>query len=113
MNKHLKKINKKVVNKDVPTRINVLYALNDGRLVIGGPLELVIYNMKTYKVDLKINISHVKYVLQLKDNKIFYYCHSHETEGPYIDDYFSNYLIELSYYDYDLVFYLKTQNLVF
>ena len=101
MNKHLKKINKKVVNKDVPTSINVLYALNDGRLVIGGSLELVIYNMKTYKVDLKINISDVKYALQLKDNKIFYYCHSHETEGPYIDDYFYNYLIELSYYDYE------------
>ena len=86
MNKQLKKISRKIVNKDIPTSINVLYALNDGRLAIGGSLYLVIYDMKDYKVDLKINISHVNFILQLKDSKIFYSCHSHETEGPYIDD---------------------------
>lgn len=101
MKKQLKKISRKIVNKDIPTNINILYALNDGRLIIGGSLELAIYNMKTYKVDLKINISHAKYILQLKDSKIFCYCHSHETEGPYIDDYFYNYLIEISYNYYE------------
>ena len=101
MNKQLKKISRKIVGKDIPTSINILYALNDGRLVIGGSLYLVIYNMKDYKVDIKINISYVNFILQLKDSKIFYSCHSHETEGPYIDDYFYNYLIEISYNNYE------------
>ena len=101
MNKQLKKISRKIVGNDIPTSINILYALNDGRLVIGGCLYLVIYNMKDYKVDIKINISYVNFILQLKDSKIFYSCHSHETEGPYIDDYFYNYLIEISYNNYE------------
>lgn len=101
MKRQIKKISRKIVGNDIPTRINILYALNDGRLAIGGTLYLVIYNMKNYKVDLKINISHVNFILQLKDNKIFCFCHSHETEGPYIDDYFYNYLIEISYNNYE------------
>ena len=101
MKRQLKKISRKIVGNDIPTSINILYALNDGRLAIGGALYLVIYNMKDYKVDLKICISHVNFILQLKDNKLFYSCHSHETEGPYIDDYFYNYLIEISYNNYD------------
>ena len=101
MNKQLKKKSTKILGEDIPTSINVLYALNDGRLMIGGNLYLVIYNMKDYKVDIKININYVNFILQLKDSKIFYFCHSHETEGPYIDDYFYNYLVDISYNTYE------------
>ena len=101
MNKRLKKKSKNILGKNIPTNINILYALNDGRLAIGGNLYLVVYNMKDYKVDIKISISYVNFILQLKDSKIFFSCHSHETEGPYIDDYFYNYLVDISYNNYE------------
>jgi hypothetical protein len=55
--------------------------------------------MKTYKVDIQIKSDHygtVKFIFQLNDGKLFYYEHSHSSEGPWEDDDFYNYLIELS-----------------
>ena len=49
-----------------------LYALNDGRLAIGGDNSLVIYNMKTYGADIKIeDEKEHQFLLQLKDNRLF------------------------------------------
>ena len=87
-----------IPGKFLPIKIYALWALNDGRIAIGGDRSLSIYNMKTYKVDIKIDFSIqvVKFILQLSDNKLFYYTYSHETEGAYTDVDYYNYLIELS-----------------
>lgn len=93
-----KKTSKTISNKELPIIICSLYALNDGRLAIGGDSKLVIYNMKSYKIDIQIKFynEYVKFILQLKDKKLFYYTYKHESEGPHTDEYFNNYLIELS-----------------
>ena len=93
------KKSKVIPSKNLPFSIYCLYALNDGRLAIGGDRKLVIYNMKTYKVDIQIKAKYdgrVKFISQLNDGNLFYYEHSHSTEGPWEDDDFYNYLIELS-----------------
>ena len=76
-----------------------VYSLNDGRLAIGRSYELLIYNMKTYRFDIKIKLidrQDVKFILQLKDNSLFYYTYDHSSEGPWTDTFYKNYLIELS-----------------
>ena len=54
--------------------------------------------MKTDEVNMKIDLNDrkIKFILQLSDNKLFYYTRSYETEGPHTDEYFFNNLIELS-----------------
>lgn len=96
----MKKKSKRIVNKDIPSYPITLYGLNDGRLAIGGETELVIYNMKSYKVDIKIKSKKVKFILQLKDNKLFYYSYEHDSEGIWSDYYHYNNLIELSEKEY-------------
>lgn len=78
-----------------------LLGLNDGRLAIGGERTLVIYNMKTYNADIKIEDwkEHL-FLLQLKDNSLFCYNRTYETEGGAVDIYFYNNLIELSAKEY-------------
>ena len=70
----------------------------DGRIAIGGENSLSKFNMKTYRVDIQIdiNIQEVKFIFQLSDSKLFYFTFSHETEWAYTDDYYYNYLIEIS-----------------
>ena len=99
----MKKITRKskIIKKSniFPSDINVLCALNDGRLAIGGREHLVIYNMKTYSVDIKktlMDSEKVKFFLQLKDNSLFYYVYDRSSEGPWTDEYFRNYLIDLA-----------------
>ena len=96
--KEKKRTARAILGKFLPIKIYALWALNDGRIAIGGDRSLSIYNMKTYKVDIKIDFSIqvVKFILQLSDNKLFYYTYSHETEGAYTDVDYYNYLIELS-----------------
>lgn len=78
-----------------------LLGLNDGRLAIGGDSTLVIYNMKTYNADIKIEDRRAHlFLLQLKDNSLFYYNRTYETEGGAVDIYFYNNLIELSSKEY-------------
>ena len=91
------KNSKTIPNESLPTLISTLYTLNDGRIAIGGKC-LSIYNMKTDEVNMKIDLNDrkIKFILQLSDNKLFYYTRSYETEGPYLDEYFYNNLIELS-----------------
>ena len=91
------KNSKTISNQSLPTLISTLYTLNDGRIAIGGKC-LSIYNMKTNEVNMKIDLNDrkIKFILQLSDNKLFYYTRSYETEGPYLDEYFYNNLIELS-----------------
>ena len=78
-----------------------LLGLNDGRLAIGTERELIIYNMKTYNTDIKIEDrkKHL-FLLQLKDNRLFCYNQTYETEGGAVDIYFYNTLIELSAKEY-------------
>ena len=90
--------NSKIISiESLPKYISTLYTLNDGRIAIGGDC-LSIYNINTDKVDIKIDLKDrkIKFILQLSDNKLFYYTRSYETEGPYLDEYFYNNLIELS-----------------
>ena len=91
------KKSKSIPMESLPKLISTLYALNDGRIAIGGDC-LSIYNMKTYKVDIKIDLndSKIKFILQLSDNKLFYFTRSYSSEGPLTDEYFYNKLIELS-----------------
>jgi hypothetical protein len=92
-----------IKSKNLPVVIECLYALNDGRLAIGGRNKLVIYNMKAYKVDIQIerkNYGYVEFITQLNDGNIFYYEHARSTEGQWEDDYHYNYLVELSENDY-------------
>ena len=93
------KKSKIISKKGLPVRIFCIYSLNDGRLAIGGYRKLVIYNMKTYRIDIQIELMdepEVKFILQLKDNSLFYYAYEHTSEGQWTDEYFKNYLIELS-----------------
>ena len=78
-----------------------LLGLNDGRLAIEGERTLVIYNMKTYNADIKIEDwkEHL-FLLQLKDNSLFCYNRTYETEGEAVDIYFYNNLIELPAKEY-------------
>lgn len=87
--------------KDSPSR--VVYALNDGRLAIGGENKLVIYNINTNKIDIKINIttphsSDVHYIYQLKDKNLFYCSKSFTSNfNDWSKNIFHyNYLIEIS-----------------
>ena len=91
------KNSKTISIESLPKYISTLYTLNDGRIAIGGDC-LSIYNINTDKVDIKIDLKYrkIKFILQLSDNKLFYYTRSYETEGPYLDEYFYNNLIELS-----------------
>ena len=85
--------------KDIPATVNTILLLNDGRLAIGLYTELLIYNMKTYSVDIKktlMDSEKVKFFLQLKDNSLFYYVYDRSSEGPWTDEYFRNYLIDLA-----------------
>ena len=78
-----------------------LLGLNDGRLAIWGERTLVLYNKKTYNADIKIEDwkEHL-FLLQLKDNSLFCYNRTYETEGGAVDIYFYNNLIELSAKEY-------------
>ena len=74
--------------------INYLYALNDGRLAIGGDKKIIIYNMKNYKKDLIIDCNYSpNLIYQLDDNKIFY-INSCWTTIAYLSYY--NFIVELS-----------------
>ena len=78
-----------------------LFGLNDGRLAIERDRTLVIYNMKTFNADIKKEDSREHlFLLQLKDNSLFYYNQTYETEGEAVDIYFYNNLIELSAKEY-------------
>ena len=54
--------------------------------------------MKTYKVDINIELDNnkVKYILELNGNKLFYFSRSYESEGPHTDEYFYNNIIEIT-----------------
>jgi len=56
-------------SSNFPYYITCLCALNDGRLAIGGN-SIVIYNMKSYKIDIFINDSS-NILIPLKGNKLF------------------------------------------
>jgi len=83
--------------------IECLWALNDGRLAVGGNKKLVVFNMKTYKVDIEIKskyLGSVKFISQLNDGKLFYYERYHSSEWAWEDDVHYNYLVELLENDY-------------
>lgn len=64
---------KLIKDKDL-SQVRSLKALNDGNLAIGLSDFLAIYNMTTFKVNLKIKSSgHVSYIYQLKNNYIFFH----------------------------------------
>ena len=94
------KKSKTISNDNLPYYFYTLYSLKDGRLAIGGYRKLLIYNMKTYKIDiiieLKYDSPYLKFMYQLNNGKLFYYVYDNSTEGPAEDEYFYNYLIELS-----------------
>ena len=57
--------------------------------------------MKTFNADIKKEDSREHlFLLQLKDNSLFYYNQTYETEGGAVDIYFYNNLIELSAKEY-------------
>jgi hypothetical protein len=89
-----------IKNADL-SRVGALKALNDGNLAIGLDGFLAIYNMKTYKVDIKIKSSGVEFITQLKNNDLFYSEYSTSYEGPYIDDIVNSFLVELLDNDYN------------
>ena len=85
-------------SSNFPSYILCLCGLNDGRLAIGGN-SLVIYNMKSYKIDIFIDdFSNI--VIPLKGNKLFYSQIAVSSEGPWIDESVSCHLIEFSKNDY-------------
>jgi len=84
--------------KDFPHTVYCVCGLNDGRLAIGGD-SLVIYNMKSYKIDIYID-DNPNMIIQLKGNLLFYYRMGFSSEGPWIDESISCYLIEISKNDY-------------
>ena len=95
------KFPKQKTSKNIYSKIGAycVYSLNDGRLAIGRDKELVIYNMKTYSYDITIKLideEKVYFIVQLKYNSLFYYTYDHSSEGPWIDTYYRDYLIELS-----------------
>jgi hypothetical protein len=92
------KQSKTIPDEFLPGMVSTLYILNDGRIALGGNAYLSIYNPKTEKVDMKINLRYnrIIFMLQLSDNKIFYCTFKSETEGGYYDAYYFNYLIELT-----------------
>jgi len=97
----MKKITRKskIIKKSniFPSDINVLCALNDGRLAIGGREHLVIYNMKTYNLDIHIQTFHtVNTIVSLSNNRLFYTTYYTESEGPWVDEIVDDYLIELN-----------------
>lgn len=98
--KEIKLTSKIIPKMYLPFSVYALHTLNDGRIAMGGDQYLTIYNMKTYKMDLKIKTNcwseRIFFIFQLSDNKLFYYTFSHETEAQYVDDDYYNYLIELS-----------------
>lgn len=97
--KKFQKPKKSKILKKRQFSVNTILLLNDGRLAIGLSMELLIYNMKTYKTDITLELRYaeeVKFFLQLKDNTLFYYTYDKSSEGPWSDEYFRNYLIELS-----------------
>ena len=79
-----------------PSYINSLCALSDGRLIIGGE-NLIIYNMKTYKIDIHID-THIciKEIKELSNNRLFYYTFSISSEGPWVNENIDNYIIEIN-----------------
>ena len=97
MNSKIKK-SETIAKEFLPKSVSVLYTLKDGRIAIGGNTSLLIYNMKTNNVDIKINLgsNQVKFIFELNGNKLFYFTRSYETEGPYADEYFYNDLVEIS-----------------
>ena len=84
--------------KDFPHKVYCVCGLNDGRLAIGGD-SLVIYNMKSYKIDIYID-DNPNMIIPLKGNLLFYYRMGFSSEGPWIDESISCYLIEISKNDY-------------
>ena len=54
------KKSKKIPKEFLPRTVTALYTLNDGRIVIGGDTSLLIYNMKTYNVDIKFDLDNNK-----------------------------------------------------
>lgn len=75
--------------------INTIYALNDGRLAVGDSNNVYIFNMKTYHLDLSIELKDTHFILQLKDNSLFLYRYDWSSEGPSEDIYYYNNIIEL------------------
>ena len=96
MNSKIKK-SKTIPHNKLPFIILYLHSLKDGRVAIGGYSNLIIYNMESYNIDIKIELDNesVKFIHQLNDNKLFYYTYKHESEGPHTDEYFYNYLIDI------------------
>ena len=94
------KKSKTISNDNLPNEFFTLYSLKDGRLAIGGYRKLIIYNMKTYKIGIIIELQYdspnIEFMYQLNDEKLFHYVYDHSTEGPWVDEYFYNNLIELS-----------------
>lgn len=90
----------KIINikhpKDSPYFL--VYALNDGRLPIGLEEKIVIYNIKSNKIDIEITTSYVQYFFQLKDNKLFYCIRqsSSNFDDYSIKSFHCNYLIDIS-----------------
>ena len=55
--------------------------------------------MKTYKIYILIEMKYhgcVKFISQLSNENSFYYEYNHSSEGPWEDEDYQNYLIELS-----------------
>jgi len=85
-------------SENFPSKVSCVCGLDDGRLAIGGD-SLVIYNMKSYKIDIYIDHSS-DIIIPLKGNLLFYYCMGFSSEGPWIDEDVYFHLIEFSKNDY-------------
>ena len=71
-------------SKNLPILMECLCALNDGRLAVGGNKKIVIYNMKTFKIDIQIQSKYdgrIKFISQLNDGNLFYYKLNHSAKG--------------------------------
>ena len=54
--KKFQKPKKSKILKKRQFSVNTIHLLNDGRLAIGLSMELLIYNMKTYKTDITLEL---------------------------------------------------------
>ena len=97
MNKKIGKVIK--TNNQFPESFLCLYELNDGRIVIGGTDSLIIYNIKTQNIDIKIPLNlKIRTAYELKNNLLFYSGWIGYLEES--DYYCENFLVELTEKNY-------------
>ena len=97
-------------SKNFPSKIFCLCALNDGGLAIGG-FELIIYNMKTYRIDIYIDDC-ANFIKSLSGNKLFYNNGKNNLVELSEKDYINKSDILPEYSDYNILYEISNNTLL-